>query len=88
MRIEKKCWPKEFKQVMDGEKTFDMRLDDFECRRGDILVLKEWDPETEEYTGREIEKRISYVLHSKEAKFWKEKEKQEKGFVVMALREV
>ena len=46
MRIEKKVWPKFFQKILDGDKTFELRLADFECKPGDILVLKEWDPET------------------------------------------
>lgn len=46
MRIEKKCWPEYFNKVLEGKKTFDFRLADFECKEGDILVLKEWDPNT------------------------------------------
>lgn len=60
-RIEKKCWPKYFEQILNNKKTFELRLNDFEIEEGDILVLKEWSPETKSYTGREIEKQVGYV---------------------------
>ncbi len=28
---------------------------------GDILLLKEWDPKTKAYTGRELERKVGYV---------------------------
>jgi len=55
-RIEKKVWPKFFQKILDGDKTFELRLADFECKLGDILVLREWDSEIKEYTGRVLEK--------------------------------
>ncbi len=68
VKIKKKTWPEYFQAIVDGKKTYDFRLDDFKCGEGDILVLREWDPETKEYTGRVIEKKIlkesSPVHHS------------------------
>ena len=61
MKIEKKVWPEYFEAIQDGRKTFELRLNDFEINEGDILVLKEWDPETKSYTGRELEKTVTYV---------------------------
>ena len=65
MRVEKKTWPDLFQDVFDGKKKFDLRLADFEINRGDILVLREWDPKTKEYTGRQIDKQVTYVLKTK-----------------------
>ena len=36
-RIEKKIWPEYFDKVASGQKTFEYRLDDFECEPGDML---------------------------------------------------
>jgi len=52
MKIEKKIWPEYFIKVLSGEKNFELRLADWECKPGDILLLKEWNPELKEYTGR------------------------------------
>ena len=54
MKIEKKVWPEYFQKIIDGVKTYELRLADFECNQGDVLVLKEWHPKTKEYTGRTI----------------------------------
>ena len=49
-----KIWPEYFRLVFMGRKTFEFRPDDrdpkFEVE--DVLVLEEWDPSTQEYTGR------------------------------------
>jgi len=86
MRIEKKAWPEIFERVLSGEKKFDLRLADRDYGVGDILVLREWDPTTRKYTGRVIEKKITYVLKTKDTRFWPEDEVAEKGYVVMSLK--
>jgi hypothetical protein len=48
-------------KVIDNKKTFELMLNDFEINEGDILTLKEWDPNTKEYTGRELERTVGYV---------------------------
>lgn len=85
MIIEKKTWPDLFEKVLSGEKKFDMRIADFNCQVGDTLVLKEYDPETKSYTGREIKKTIGFVLKTKEIPFWSQSDIDEHGFVVMSL---
>lgn len=50
-----------FQVVVDGRKTFELRLNDFDIEEGDTLLLKEWDPETKTYTGREVAKMVGYV---------------------------
>jgi ribosomal protein S17 len=70
MRIEKKVWPEYFQKIIDGVKTYELRLADFDCSPGDILVLKEWSPETKEFTGRVLEKEVTYVGKTKKQKFW------------------
>lgn len=85
MEIRKKCWPRFFEEILSGKKNFDVRIDDFQCTEGDVLVLEEWNPETKNYTGRKIEKEIKYILKTKEQKFWNEKDVEEKGFVVLGF---
>ena len=74
-KIEKKCWPKYFKKILSKDKTFDVRLADWKCNINDILVLKEWDPKTKKFTGRKLEKKVTYVVKTKDLRFFK-KEKQ------------
>lgn len=85
MMIKKKTWPKQFNAIMDGSKKFDCRLADFDCDVGDIIIFEEWDPSIREYTGRRVSKKITFVLKTKEEKFWSEDEVKEKGFQIFSL---
>lgn len=86
--IEKKAWPEYFEQVFQGRKKFEVRLNDFDIEEGDTLLLREWDPEKKDYTGRQIEKKVGYVGKWKLEhfeKFWDKKEIEEKGLMVISL---
>ncbi len=85
MEITKKIWPEFFEQVLNGTKKFEIRLADFECNKGDILVLQEWDPKTKRYTGREIKKKVTFVIKTKDLRFWPEKNVKKYGFQVLSL---
>jgi hypothetical protein len=85
-RIEKKAWPELFEAVLSGAKNFDLRLADFDCRPGDTLVLREWNPETKTYTGRQIEKEITFVLKTKGMDFWPREDTDKYGYQVIALK--
>jgi ribosomal protein S17 len=85
MEIKKKSWPEMFEKVLDGTKKFDLRLADFECKAGDTLVLQEWDSKSKKYTGRELRKKVTYVLKTKEVKLWPEKEIKKYGFQLLSL---
>jgi len=69
MKIEKKIWPDYFDKIKSGDKTFELRLADFKCKLGDVLILREWNPKTKEYSGRILEKEVTYVLKTKDVKF-------------------
>ena len=86
MKIEKKVWPKYFQLILDGKKTYELRLADFECNEGDLLVLKEWNPETKEYTGREIEKEVTYVGKTKNITFWSKEDIEKYGYQIISFR--
>lgn len=86
MKIEKKIWPEYFDKIASGEKTFELRLADWKCNPGDILVLREWDPKTKEYTGRQIEKEATYVLKTKDIDLWPKEEIEKYGFQIIALK--
>ncbi|MEK7174680.1 MAG: DUF3850 domain-containing protein [Patescibacteria group bacterium] len=84
--IKKKAWPEYFEAVASGKKNYDLRLNDFEVNEGDTLVLEEWDPKTKEYTGRKLEKKVTYVGKFKMDKlFWPEEQIKEKGIQVISL---
>lgn len=88
--IEKKVWPEYFQQILDGKKTFEVRLNDFEINEGDTLILKEWDPATKDYTGRELSRVVGYVGKWKIddlTKFWPRDEIDNKGIQVISLKD-
>lgn len=86
MIIEKKIWPEYFRKIQSGEKTFELRLADWECSPGDILILKEWNPKTNTYTGNEIKKEVTYVLKTKDIKFWTKEEVEKYGFQIISFK--
>jgi len=83
--VKKKAWPEFFEKVLKGEKNFDLRLGDFNINEGDVLVLEEWDPKTKEYTGRKIEKKVKYLMRTKNLDFWTKEEIDEFGLVVISF---
>jgi ribosomal protein S17 len=85
MIIEKKIWPEYFKKILDGTKKFELRLADFECKEGDIILLKEWDPSTKLYTGKEIEKSVTYVVKTRDLTFWSEEDVKKHGFQIISF---
>jgi len=85
VRIEKKVWPEYFQKIVDGVKKFELRLADFDCKEGDVLVLREWDPATKKYTGRKINKTVRYVIRTKDVKFWSQKEIARYGFQIISF---
>ena len=76
--IKKKIWPEFFKLVHSGKKRFELRVADFDVKEGDTLILEEWNPETKEYSGRKIEKKVDFVLKFKLDNF-SQKEEIEKS---------
>jgi len=84
-RIEKKVWPEMMAPILSGKKRFDIRLDEFQVSPGDTLVLKEWDPKKKAYTGRSLEKKVTFVMKTKELPFWNTEEAASKGFIVMSI---
>jgi ribosomal protein S17 len=84
--IEKKTWPELFEKVKNREKNFDVRLADFKCLPGDVLMLKEWDPKTKNYTGRVIRRKVKFIINTKDLeKFWSKSEIKKHGFQVIGF---
>jgi hypothetical protein len=53
MRHELKTWTVPFQAVIEGRKTYEIRrTDDRQFDVDDELYLREWDPQTERYSGR------------------------------------
>lgn len=86
MRHEKKTWPDLFQKILDGKKTFELRLADWECKEGDVLVLKEWDPKKKDYTGRILEKEVTYMLKTKDLALFPKEEVEKYGYQIISFK--
>jgi hypothetical protein len=60
---ELKTWPVAFEAVERGSKHHEIRKNDRYFIKGDLLQLREWDPTTEKYTGRERTVRVSHISY-------------------------
>ncbi len=86
MRFEKKIFPEYFELVRTGKKTYDFRLADFAINPGDTLVLKEWDKQKKEFTGRELEKEVTYVGKTKGDTTWSQEEIDKFGYQIISFK--
>jgi len=55
---------------VDGSKTFEIRKNDRDYRVGDKLTLREWHPDTEQYSGRHVYRVVTYVTAFNQAPGW------------------
>lgn len=76
---ELKTWPEYFNAVFMGRKGFEIRKEDRKFNVGDTLLLKEWNPATEAYTGREKGLKVTYIISG--GKFG-----IEEGYCVMSIQ--
>jgi hypothetical protein len=63
MRHELKTWMPYFQDILDGKKTFEYRRNDRNFQLLDIVILQEWNQDTEIYTGREYPFLIKYIIY-------------------------
>lgn len=61
MLHELKTHPVYFERLEDGSKTFEIRRNDRGFQTGDTLQLREYDPTSNGYTGREAFRRVGFV---------------------------
>lgn len=59
---ELQTWPACFAAVLADTKPFDVRENDRHYQVGDLLLLREYDPDAARYTGRTATRWVSYVL--------------------------
>lgn len=57
-----KCWPRFFRRVWDGSKRAELRRNDRNFEVGDVLELREWNPETGEYTGAWTRHLVTHIV--------------------------
>ncbi len=85
--IHKKILPEYFEAIYSGKKNYELRLNDFEINEGDVLILEEWDKNINNYTGRKVEKTVTYVGKFRiDQLFWPEEEIKEKGIQIISLK--
>jgi len=75
-----KTTPEFFQDVKSGAKIFEVRFNDRDYQVGDTAVLQEWLPHSEQYSGDEITKKITYILDDKVY--------CSPGYVIMSLGEI
>jgi hypothetical protein len=57
-----KCWPVFFEAILSGKKRHDLRrADDRDFHVGDRMLLREYDPQGQTYTGRTLLVAITYI---------------------------
>lgn len=57
-----KTLPEYYRAVESGEKPFEVRKNDRPFNVGDTVLLQEYDADKTLYTGREMTRKISYIL--------------------------
>lgn len=57
---ELKIYPQYFKEILNGNKKFEIRKNDRYFKVGDKVLLREWD--NIKYSGRTIYAEITYIL--------------------------
>lgn len=77
MTYELKILPEYFEAVVTYKKTFEIRKNDRNFHVGDKLILKEW--YHGKYTGREVERWVSYILFDWQAGL-------KDGYCIMSLK--
>ena len=60
--IKKKTWMPYFEEILTYNKTFDIRLGNFEGEKGDQIKFREYSPYKMAYSGRECIREIIYKL--------------------------
>jgi hypothetical protein len=60
-----KSWPKMFDAFISGAKRHDVRkVTDRSFEVGDTIVFREFDPRSNEFTGRECKAEVTYITSS------------------------
>jgi ASC-1-like (ASCH) protein len=57
-----KTWPEYFQAIKAGKKKFELRKNDRNFQTGDRLVLNEYEPETNKYSGDKLVVTAGYIL--------------------------
>lgn len=77
---ELKIWVEFFQRVFTGQKKFEVRKNDRHFMVNDTLHLKEWDNIKNDYTGRELFCKVTYILQGGQFGI-------EEGYCVMGIQQ-
>lgn len=84
--IEKKIWVDYYEDLLSGKKKYELRLGDFKVKEGDTLFLREWDKNKNEYTGRELKKKVTYARKfDVNNLYWPKEEIDKHGLQILSL---
>jgi len=59
-----KTWTEYYKEIENGDKTFELRKDDRPFAPLDTVIAQEYDYEKQKYTGKETAFTITYILRN------------------------
>ena len=62
MNHELKIYPEYYKQILLGLKKVEIRLNDRNYQENDLLILNEFDPKTERYTGSQLKRKVDFII--------------------------
>ena len=82
--IHKRTWTPFFNAILRGDKNGEVRLNDFDVKSGDTLILDEWNPNTG-YTGRSIKRKVRAVFPVDFHRFHSAEEIQKYGHLYIEL---
>ncbi|MFA5259092.1 MAG: DUF3850 domain-containing protein [Candidatus Pacearchaeota archaeon] len=83
--IKKKVWPEYFQMILNGKKNVEIRLADFEIKEGDTLILEEFDPETNTYSGRKLKKTAKSIIKFNPTRMYSPEEIKKLGFYIIEM---
>jgi hypothetical protein len=83
--ITKKVYSRYFDKILSGDKTYELRLADWECSTGDILELIDIDDVTRQPTGRSLRKKVGTIVRTKDVDFWPQNDIEKYGFQIIGL---
>ena len=62
MNHELKIHPEYYNQILLGLKKVEIRLNDRNYQENDLLILNEFDPKTERYTGSQLKRKVDFII--------------------------
>jgi uncharacterized protein DUF3850 len=80
-----KTWPPLYAEAAEGRMPFQIRRNDRDYQVGHHLRLQEFDPQTQTYTGRECERRITAIFSCEQLLAGEGRPVLAKGFVVLGI---